>query len=74
MKIVPNPEVLIQLFFFVSELVSFVQSRCPQLVGKTGVGRKHNLTPAELITISLYRFVTKQQDFKSYYFTGLSLP
>ncbi len=67
MNIVPRPEVLEQLYFFVSELTAFVQNRCPQLVGRIQVGRNHKLTPAELLTISLYRFVTKQQDFKTYY-------
>lgn len=67
MEIVPRPEVLEQLFFFVSGLLTVIQNVSPKLAGKTGVGRKHKLTPAELITISLYRLVTKQQDFKTYY-------
>ncbi len=67
MKIVPRPETLLQLFFFVSELICFIQVRCPRLVGKTSLGRHSKLTHAENIALSLYQSVMKQSDVKSYY-------
>lgn len=67
MKIVPRPDTLLQLFCFVSELVRFVEVRCPQLVGKTNLGRNAKLTSPECISLSLYQSVMKQTDVKSYY-------
>lgn len=67
MKIVPRPQTLLQIFFFVSELIQLVQKQCPQFVGKTGSGRITKLTAAENITLSLYQSVMKQPDTKSYY-------
>lgn len=67
MKIVPRLDTLMQIFFFVSELLRFVEVRCPSLIGKTSSGRPSKLTPAENISLSLYQSVMRQSDVKSYY-------
>lgn len=67
MKIVPRPDTLLQVFFYVAELIEFVQFRCPQLVGRTSLGRNAKLSFAECISLSLYQSVMKQTDVKSYY-------
>jgi len=67
MKIVPRPDTLVQIFFFVSEILRFVELRCPRLAGKHSIGRHSKLTHAENISLSLYRSVMKQPDTKSYY-------
>lgn len=67
MKIVPRPETLLQLFFFVSELLRFVELRCPRLVEKNNIGRHTKLAVGENIALSLYQSVMKQTDVKAYY-------
>lgn len=68
--LLPHPQRLLQLFCIVEELVTLI---LPQnnLLAKTTkankVGRKHNLSIAESVTISLYRFLFPWTDFKHYY-------
>lgn len=66
--ILPHPERLIQIFFLVSELVELILTNTPTFSGTaTASGRKHNLSINEGITISLYRFLFPNTDFKHFY-------
>ncbi len=63
----PHPERLLQLFCIVSDLVDFILTNTPQFAIQKSVGRKHNLTIAECITISLYRYLLPHTTFKHFY-------
>ena len=67
MYLSPHPDVLLNLFYFVDELVNFIQQRCPQLPGLVLPGPDPNLTPSEIITLSIYRFAMKSSNWKSYW-------
>lgn len=64
----PHPERLLQLFCIVSDLVDFILANTSQLVSTSeSVGRKHSLSIAEALTISLYRYTLPHTTFKHFY-------
>lgn len=67
-ELIPHPQRLLQLFCIVDTLVRevlFHTSSLPES-GNT-LGRPHNLSISEAVTISLYRFLFPWTDFKHYY-------
>ena len=66
-KIEAHPERLLQLFCIVSELTKFSLSNSATFAIQKNVGRKHCLSIAEAITISLYRYVLPHTTFKHFY-------
>jgi hypothetical protein len=67
MYLSPHPDVLLNLFYFVDDLVLFIQQRHPQLKGLILPGPDPNLTPSEIITLSIYRYAMKSGNWKSYW-------
>lgn len=66
--LLPHPQRLLQLFCIVDELVTDILPQTNLLPKTTSnAGRKHNLSIAEAVTISLYRFLFPWTDFKHYY-------
>jgi hypothetical protein len=66
--LLPHPQRLLQLFCIVSELATLILANTSKFAtNEKAVGRKHNLTIAEAVTISLYRFFFPWTDFKHYY-------
>lgn len=64
----PHPERLLQLFCIVSDLVDFILTNTPTLASiEPTAGRNHNLSIAEGITISLYRYLLPHTTFKHFY-------
>jgi hypothetical protein len=64
----PHPERLLQLFCIVSDLVDFILANTITLAtSKSSGGRRHNLTIAEGVTISLYRYLLPHTTFKHFY-------
>lgn len=64
----PHPERLLQLFCIVSDLVTVILTNTEEFaISRPGAGRKHNLTIAEGITISLYRYLLPHTTFKHFY-------
>lgn len=64
----PHPDRLVQLFCITSDLVDFIVANTPAFsIPKSIVGRHHNLTIAEAITISLYRYTLPHTTFKHFY-------
>lgn len=67
-ELVPHPQRLLQLFCIVDELVTRVLLHTARLPGSGNtLGRPHNLSVSEAVTISLYRFLFPWIDFKHYY-------
>ena len=63
-----HPDRLVQLFCITSDLVDFIVANTPVFPPQTNiVGRHHNLSIAEGITISLYRYLLPHTTFKHYY-------
>lgn len=67
-ELVPHPQRLLQLFCIVDALVTeaLLHTTCLSRNGNT-LGRPHNLSISEAVTISLYRFLFPWTDFKHYY-------
>lgn len=64
----PHPDRLTQLFCVTSDLVDFIVTNTPTFPPPIHVvGRHHNLTIAEGITISLYRYLLPHTTFKHFY-------
>ena len=64
----PHPERLLQLFCVTSDLVDCILTNTPQLVSLSkSVGRKHTLSVAEALTISLYRYTLPHTTGKHFY-------
>lgn len=64
----PHPERLLQLFCIISDLVDFILANTPTFATQgSAVGRRHNLSIAEGITISLYRYLLPHTAFKHFY-------
>jgi hypothetical protein len=67
-KIEAHPDRLLQLFCIVSDLTDFILANTQAFsIQKNTVGRHHNLTIAEAITISLYRYTLPHTTFKHFY-------
>jgi hypothetical protein len=65
-ELLPHSQRLLQLFCIVDELVTEILSHTAFLAGNM-LGRPHNLSISEAVTISLYRFLFPWTDFKHYY-------
>jgi len=64
----PHPDRLVQLFCITSDLVDFILANTPTFtIQRAIVGRKHNLSIAEGISISLYRYLLPHTTFKHFY-------
>ena len=67
-ELVPHPQRLLQLFCIIDALVTEVLASTIALSGNGNtLGRPHNLSISEAVTISLYRFLFPWTDFKHYY-------
>ena len=67
-ELVPHPQRLLQLYCIVDTLVTETLLHTISLPGNGNtVGRTHNLSISEAVTISLYRFLFPWTDFKHYY-------
>ncbi len=67
-QIEAHPDRLLQLFCIVSDLTDFILANTPQFARqKSIVGRHYNLSIAEAITISLYRYTLPHTTFKHFY-------
>ena len=68
-QIEAHPERLLQLFCIVSDLTDVILANTPLFMSRSEntPGRKHDLTIAEAITISLYRYTLPHATFKHFY-------
>jgi hypothetical protein len=68
MKLSPHPEALLKLYVFIDDFVKSIESKQLKLTGKVNPqGNKPKLSVSELITLSIYRYVMKYQDWKNYW-------
>lgn len=68
MLLSPHPEALLKLFVFVDDFVELIERKQLKLSGKVNPqGNKPKLSVSELITLSIYRYVMKYQDWKNYW-------
>jgi hypothetical protein len=68
MNLSPHPEALLKLFVFIDDFVELIERKQLKLVGKTNPqGVKSKLSVSELITLSIYRYVMRFQDWKNYW-------